>query len=52
MLNTDDKAFGGFGLTDDTVPHLTNYDPVYDRQDKDWLKLYIPARSAVVLWKN
>ena len=52
VLNTDDKNFGGFGLTDDSVPHLTNYDPVYDRQDKDWLKLYIPARSAVVLKKK
>ena len=52
MLNTDDKQFDGFGLTNDNIQHVTNYDPLYDRQNKDWLKLYIPARSAVVLWKN
>lgn len=52
VLNTDDKKFGGFGLTDDAVPHFTNYDPLYDRDNKDWLKLYIPARSGVVLRKK
>ena len=52
VLNTDDKRFGGFGFTDDTVTHLTNYDRLYVEQRKEWLKLYIPARSAVVLRKN
>ncbi len=52
VLNTDDKEFGGFGFTDDTVTHLTNYDQLYVDQHKEWLKLYIPARSAVVLKKN
>lgn len=49
MLNTDAKAFGGNGLADDTIIHLTNYDPLYEKDHKGWLKLYIPARSAVVL---
>lgn len=49
VLNTDNPAFGGFGLTDDTVSHLTIHDPLYEGEKKEWLKLYIPARSAVVL---
>ena len=49
VLNTDDKAYGGFGLTDDTVEHFTMHDDLYHKQRKGWLKLYIPARTAVVL---
>lgn len=52
VLNTDNTKFGGFGFTDDTITHLTNYDKLYVDQHKEWLKLYIPARSAVVLRKN
>ena len=49
VLNTDAKAYGGNGLSDDTICHLTNFDPILARDGKGWLKLYIPARSAVVL---
>lgn len=52
VLNTDNTKFGGFGFTNDTITHLTNYDQLYVDQHKEWLKLYIPARSAVVLRKN
>ena len=52
VLNTDASAFGGNNLADDTVTHITNYDPLYVAERKEWLKLYIPARSAVVLRKN
>ena len=52
VLNTDAKKFGGNGLADDSITHLTNYDPAYVSEHKEWLKLYIPARSAVVLKKN
>ena len=52
VLNTDAKAFGGNGLADDSVPHFTNPDPLYAKDGKGWLKLYIPARSAVVLKKK
>ncbi len=51
VLNTDSKDFGGNGFADDTMTHLTNYDPLYVKDHKEWLKLYIPARSAVVLKK-
>lgn len=52
VLNTDAKAYGGNGLADDSVKHLTNFDPLLARDHKGWLKLYIPARSAVVLKKR
>ena len=46
VLNTDAVEFGGFGLADDSIEHCTlpsNY------TNKEWLKLYLPSRSAVVL---
>ena len=52
VLNTDAVQFGGNGLADDTVRHFTNYDPLYAKDKKEWLKLYIPARTAVVLRKK
>ncbi len=52
VLNTDSTAFGGNGLTDDSMVHFTNYDPLYAKDKKEWLKLYIPARSAMVLRKK
>ena len=51
VLNTDANRFGGFGLADDTIHHFTQFDPLYKKEKKEWLKLYIPARSAVVLKK-
>ena len=51
VLNTDDPKFGGFGLNDDSVHHFTLFDPLYKKEKKEWLKLYIPARSAMVLRK-
>ena len=52
VLNSDAKEFGGNGFADDTMVHHTNFDPVYEKDHKGWLKLYIPARSAVVLKKT
>lgn len=52
VLNTDAKEFGGFGFADDSIRHFTNPDPLYADQHKGWLKLYIPARSGVVLRKK
>ena len=46
VLNTDAVEFGGFGLTDDSVIHQTLPSHYIN---KEWLKLYIPSRSAVVL---
>lgn len=51
VLNTDSENYGGNGLSDDSIRHFTNFDPLLKRDGKGWLKLYIPARSAVVLRK-
>lgn len=51
ILNTDNPIYGGNGFTDDTVQHFTISDPLYAKEKKEWLKLYIPARTAVVLRK-
>lgn len=51
VLNTDAKTYGGQGLADDSVEHLTLNDPLYEKENKEWLKLYIPARTAVILRK-
>ena len=52
VLDTDAKEFGGNGLNDDSIVHLTTYDPLYVNEHKEWLKLYLPARTAFVLKKN
>ncbi|NDV58391.1 alpha amylase C-terminal domain-containing protein [Bacteroides sp. 519] len=51
ILNTDNPAYGGNGLTDDSVKHFTIPDSLYAKEKKEWLKLYVPARTAVVLRK-
>jgi 1,4-alpha-glucan branching enzyme len=52
ILDTDDKEFGGFGLNDKSVHHFTHFDPLYVQDGKGWLKLYLPARTAIVLKRN
>ncbi len=49
ILDTDNPKFGGFGLNDDTLHHFTQYDPLYAPHDKGWLRLYLPARTAIVM---
>lgn len=49
VLNTDAPEFGGFGFSDDSIEHFTGFDPEYAKDGKEWLKLYLPARTAVVL---
>ena len=51
VLNTDEKRFGGFGFTDDDLHHFSHYDGLYKKDHKGWLRLYIPAHTAVVLNK-
>ncbi len=50
VLNTDNKNFGGFGLIDEDIKHRTIKEPLHE-SGREWLKLYIPARSALVLRK-
>ena len=51
VLNTDAAQFGGFGNIDESVKYLTISDELYKKEGKEWLKMYIPARCAVVLQK-
>lgn len=50
-LSTDDEVFGGQNLIDPQIEHLTQYDALYEKENKGWLYLYIPARTAFVLEK-
>lgn len=51
VLDSDSTDFGGFGRIDDSQEHFTVYDQLYSKQHKEWLKLYLPSRTAVVLKK-
>ena len=51
ILNTDETVFGGFNLIDESIIHFT-LPGTKDSLGKDWLKLYIPARTAFVLKKQ
>ncbi len=49
IMSTDDAEFGGFNRIDKTIEHFTLPDPLYKKYRKEWLKLYLPARTAQVL---
>lgn len=52
VLDTDKAAFGGYGNIDDSVEHFTAPDPLYAPAGVEWLKLYLPARTAIVLKRS
>ena len=52
ILDSDNPAYGGNGLNDDTITHFTMPDPLYKKDKKGWMKLYLPARTALVLRKK
>ncbi len=49
VLSTDSPKYGGYGNIDENVHHLTQHDPVYAPAGREWLRLYLPPRSAQVL---
>ena len=49
VITSDNARYGGYGNVDEGVKHLTQPDPLYDSAGLGWLKLYIPARSALIL---
>ena len=51
VLNSDKVLFGGFNLIDESIEHITTPGSK-DSMGKEWLKLYIPARTAFVLKKQ
>ncbi len=52
VLTTDNPDFGGYGNIDEKVEHITLHDELYAPAGVEWLKLYLPARSAMVLRKK
>ncbi|MGM9872434.1 MAG: alpha amylase C-terminal domain-containing protein [Muribaculaceae bacterium] len=52
LLSSDNPDFGGFGNIDESVEHFTKPDPLYAPAGVEWLQLYLPARSAMVLRKH
>ena len=49
LLNSDNNDFGGNGLVDENQIYQTISDTVYGAEDKGWLKMYLPARTALIL---
>ncbi len=49
VLSTDNADFGGYGNIDESVHHLTQTDPLFAPSGREWLRLYLPPRSAQVL---
>ena len=52
VLSTDNPSFGGYNNIAEDVSHFTLPDPLYSPHGVEWLKLYIPARSAMVLRRH
>ena len=50
VLNTDSGRFGGHDLVDEDISYYTM--PSGGMDSQHFLKLYLPARTAVVLKKN
>ena len=49
VLSSDNPTFGGYGNIDESVTHFTQSDKLYSPHGVEWLRLYLPARSAQVL---
>ncbi len=49
VFDSDAQRYGGYGNIDESVHHFTENDPLYEPHGLGWLKLYLPARSALVL---
>lgn len=49
VMTTDNPDFGGYGNVDETVKNITQVDKLYKPHRVEWLKMYLPARTAIVL---
>ena len=52
LIDTDNPRYGGFGNIAEGTRHLTQDEPLYADKNLGWLKLYIPARTAIILRKQ
>lgn len=51
VLSTDQPEFGGYDNIDLQTRHLTQFDELYAPAGREWLKLYLPPRTAMALRK-
>lgn len=51
VLNSDSTQFGGYGLINEGIEHFTQ-NGLDKNTDLEWLRLYLPARTAQVLQKQ
>lgn len=49
VLNSDAKEFGGFGLVDEQIVHTTTQTAKNPDFELEWIRLYLPSRTALVL---
>ncbi|MGL5228372.1 MAG: alpha amylase C-terminal domain-containing protein [Bacteroidales bacterium] len=52
VLDSDESEYGGFERIKKDNTYFTHFDPLYKRYRKEWLKLYLPTRTAIVLKKR
>lgn len=52
IISSDNPKYGGYGNVDESIPHFTNEDTLYEPHGLGWLKLYLPARTALILEKK
>lgn len=50
VLDTDSKAFGGFGRNDESTRFFTT--PMEWNGRKNWTHIYLPSRTAIILAKE
>ncbi|HOD26527.1 MAG TPA: alpha amylase C-terminal domain-containing protein [Bacteroidales bacterium] len=49
VLNSDAKEFGGFGLVNEQIVHTTTQTAKNPDFELEWIRLYLPSRTALVL---
>lgn len=52
VLNSDNPEFGGNGLVREDQVFYTCADNLYKKEKKEWLRMYLPSRTALILKKN
>lgn len=52
ILDSDDPLFGGQGRNDKSIRHFTTPNAQYEKEEKGFLSLYLPSRTALVLQKH
>ena len=52
VIDSDALEMGGHQRIDDSVKYFTQNDPLYEKDQKGWLSLYLPSRTAVVLKRS